>query len=311
MNFRDTLTTSSYILMEGSIRERLHREFEVAMDPHIQHSRMIYDSKGREVLEKIYRQYMDIGCRYQTPLLVLTPTRRANREQIKLAGMEQYDVNGDCFRWLNNVRQQYQDYAQNIFIGGLGGCRGDAYKPGESLSREEAYRFHQYQIRALVEAGVDFLIAETLPALEEALGIAGVMSQPGCPYMISFVIRSDGTVLDGTRIGDAIRAIDETVSPAPLCFMVNCVHPSILARAIAVNEDRELICSRVWGIQGNTSRKSPEELDNALELQTEEAIPFAQSMMELYQAYGLKILGGCCGTNERHIEELARRLMVS
>ena len=152
---------------------------------------------------------------------------------------------------------------------------------------------------------MDFILAATLPAVSEALGIAAAVSQCGIPYGLSFVIRSDGRILDGTPLQTAIEKIDATVDPAPLFYQINCVHPTIFKEALKHSDPGS---GRILGLQANTSLKSPEELDGLDYLDTSEPKEFAESMLALHTQFGLKIIGGCCGTDHRHIEEIAKRL---
>ncbi|HNY10269.1 MAG TPA: homocysteine S-methyltransferase family protein [Candidatus Wallbacteria bacterium] len=282
--------------------ERVRRE-NIDMDPFLLNAGLIYNEKGKNALEKIYKQYLAIGKFYDVPMIVLTPTWRANKERIEQSPFSCNNVNRDCFSFLNKIRASYGNYAKNIFIGGLIGCKGDAYKPAEGLSIEEAYEFHRYQIEALSESGVDFLIAETIPTLSEAIGISKLMAETGKYYVISFVIRPNGELLDGTSLNDAISKIDLTVKPEPLFYMVNCVHPSVLRCAlISKNVDAEIIGKRLLGIQANASSLSPEELDQSDKIHSDDKNKFVALMKNLHVEYGLKIFGGCCGTDASHIQ---------
>jgi len=85
MNFVDTINSSAFILTEGAVIERLNRDPSVDLDPHILNSGLIYDDQGRTALEIIYRQYIDIGLKYNFPILLSAPTWRANPERIDAA----------------------------------------------------------------------------------------------------------------------------------------------------------------------------------------------------------------------------------
>jgi homocysteine S-methyltransferase len=260
-------------------------------------------------LEEIYRQYLDIGQRYNLPLMISAPTWRAGRDRIAAAGLADYDLNGDNFRFLASLRDGYDNYANRVFIYGLMSCRGDAYKPEEAMSANASAEFHAWQAEALATAGVDFLLAATLPALSEAIGLAQAQAATGLPYIISFVARPEGTLLDGTPLNYAIGTIDSAVAPPPLAYMINCTHASVFRSAILnVNNSSPLVRERVIGLMANTAALSPEELDASTELVEEAPEIFGKSVSALYGELGLKVLGGCCGTDERHIECLAREL---
>ncbi len=307
MDFSQALVNAEFILAEGAVIERLRRDPAVTLDPHIANAGLVYSADGRAALARLYTQYLDIGRAYNLPMMVLTPTWRANPERLRLARFaDAAAVNGDSVRFLAGIRAGYGHYAGRIFLGGLMGCRGDAYNPAAALSPDEAAEFHRPQARALVGAGVDFLLAATLPAFSEALGMARAMAETGAPTILSFVLRPTGTLLDGTPLCEAIARIDAAVSPRPCAYLANCVHPRVYAAALtcALAQDPAAI-GRIIGLQANTSAKSPEELDGLNTLDSEAPEPFAAAMLDVRRQFGARILGGCCGTDERHIAAIA------
>jgi homocysteine S-methyltransferase len=308
--FPEFFEKSQCILGEGAVIERLRRNSELDLDPQIVNSAFIYDKGKRIALSGIYRQYLDIGLKYNLPLLLSTPTWRASRERIEKAGYEKADVNGDNFRFLDGIRKRYGEYANKIVICGLLSCRGDAYNQSEALTSNDAHKFHSWQANRLAEAGVDFLLAATLPALSEATGLATALAATGKPYIISFVFRSDGTMLDRTPLQDAISIIDTDVNPKPIAYMANCTHASIFKTAIMHETNSSLtVRKRVAGLFANTAALEPEELDNSEKLVEEDPQIFGKSVANLHGELGMKILGGCCGTDDRHIDNLAKRLV--
>lgn len=307
--FSEFLKRSRCILGEGAVIERLRRNADFELDPHIVNSAFIYDDAKRAALAAICRQYLDIGFEHDLPLLLSTPTWRAGRERIAAAGYEGLDVNGDNFRFLDALRKSYGQYAQKVAICGLLSCRGDAYKPDAALAPAEAREFHAWQAARLSEAGADFLLAATLPALSEATGIASALAATGKPYLVSFVVRPEGTLFDGTPIKDAVASIDAAVAAGPLAYLVNCTHASIFRSALLheVNSS-PLVRERVVGLLANTAALSPEELNNSVGLVEEEPEAFGRCVAGLHGEFGMKILGGCCGTDDRHIRCLAKEL---
>jgi homocysteine S-methyltransferase len=187
------------------------------------------------------------------------------------------------------------------------GCAGDAYRPETGLPEKEATDFHRPQTQALAAAGADCLLAATLPHLGEARGIARVMAACGIPYLLSFIVRPDGALLDGTPLGEAVASIDTAIAPAPLCYLVNCVHPRHFESAMQSQGDRRMVRDRVIGLQANASARSPEELDGSACLDADPPEVLADAMLRLHRRFGTKILGGCCGTDDRHIAWIARR----
>jgi homocysteine S-methyltransferase len=70
-----------------------------------------------------------------------------------------------------------------------------------------------------------------------------------------------------------------------------------------------LVRERVIGLLANTASLSPEELDASSILVEEEPEMFGKCVSSLHNELGMKILGGCCGTDNRHIECLAQNLV--
>ena len=310
MDFLEAVKTEPVILTEGAVIERLNRDERIQLDPDIVNSGLIYDSHSREALSDVYRQYIDIGLFYDLPMITLAPTWRANPERIRKSGFyEKSHLNADCVRFLDDIRQSYGAYASAIFVGGLMACRGDAYQPGEALSRDEAADFHKQQARELADADTDFIMAATLPAISEALGLAAAIANCGHPYVVSFIIQPDGSLLDGTPLHEAIARLDAEIQPQPLFYMVNCVHPSVFEKTLhQIIRTSPGVKHRIAGLQANTSAKSPEELDGLSYLDTAEPGEFADAMLSLHTDLGMKIIGGCCGTDNRHMEETAKQI---
>jgi len=309
ISFAKFLEISPCILGEGAVIERLRRSGDLELDPYLVNSAFIYEGAKRAALETICRQYLDIGREFGLPLLMSTPTWRASRERIEAAGLTGVDVNGDNVRFLDALRKSYGGYAEKVAICGLMSCRGDAYNHADALAVDEAREFHAWQAGKLAEAGVDFLLAATLPAFSEATGLALALAATGQPYIISFVVRPEGTLLDGTPLKDAIAGIDAAVTPRPLAYMINCTHVSFAREALTHGSNSSpLVRQRVIGLLANTAALSPEDLNESTNLVEEDPETFGKSVAGLHRELGLKILGGCCGTDDRHIRSLAAQL---
>lgn len=294
------------ILMEGAFGERLKREYTVEFDPHVDMTRMIEQEEGRRALRKLYLEYAGIAEKHGLPFMTMPTSRRADYDRMQKAGCRRELL-------LENiafVREVLSSKTQT-FVGGLLGNRGNAYTgEGAITSQEEARRYHAWQAEAYAEAGADFLMAGIMPTLPEVTGMAQALSDTGLPYIISFTIEQSGCLVDGTRICDAIKHIDrETGMRKPLCYITNCVHPSIVYRAISQPFNRsDLVKTRFLGVQANASPLSFKELDGCVELKSSEPAALGRSMLRLTEVMDMRIFGGCCGTDGRHLEEIAKRL---
>lgn len=303
LSFADTYQKAPIILTEGAIVERLRREYHIPLDNDIVHAGLIYDDKYRDILVDIYKQYMDIAESFRLPIMIMTPTRRVNSERVSRSVYHDKNIIADNVAFLNQLRSEY---STPVYIGGLTGCRGDAYDPAMSLSINDSIKFHLPHLQSFKEAGVDFLFAGIMPALAESIGMAKAMEATGLPYIISFMIRKEGVLLDGTSINDAIADIDSKTETHPLCYTVNCVHPDILHQALnSPLNNTPLVKVRFKGIQANASCLSPEELNECACLKSSSPTELAESMMSLHKDFPLKIVGGCCGTDNTHMRKFA------
>jgi len=299
----DFLERYRLILTEGAVIERLSRDPKVTLDRQVLNAVLFLKPAGERAMAAIYQEYLTIGRELDLPLILATPTWRANQERVSASAYRGWDLNREAVRFIQALGEEAGDYQGKVLIAGLMGPRGNAYDPAEALAEGEAARFHSWQAESLAQAGVDFLQAATMPALSEAVGMARAMAQTGRPYSVSFVIRGEGRLLDGTPLAEAIETLDQKVSPRAWFMGINCVHPTVLARAL--ESQPAWIRGRLLALQANTSTKSPEELDGSAETETEEPDLFARAMIGLGHDFGLRILGGCCGTDGRHIRALA------
>lgn len=308
MKLQSALDHHPFVITEGAIIERLRREMAAALEPHILHAAFLYAQDTARQLETLYRSYLDVGRALDVPIMVFSPTWRASPERLALAGYpDAVAVNIDGVRFLRAIAASYGDYSSRIIVGGLMACRGDAYTASMAMSADAAARFHRPQVDAFVAAGVDVIKAATLPALSEALGLARTLSEAGCPYSLGFVIRPEGTLLDGTPLSDAVSVIDGAVGRAPDAYMLDCTHPATALSAIGALGERWLeIAGRVTGIQANGADLPPEALDNLDHLACDTPASLAAGVNRLYREHGFTILGGCCGTDERHIAAIGR-----
>lgn len=307
MSFNKIFRESKIILTEGALVERLKTEFNLEMDSSINHAGLIYSKP--EILELLYRQYINIGEEYNLPIMIMTPTRKVNFELLNKSKFRNKAILSDACAFLNRIKENYIGYSQNIMIGGLLGCKGDAYSGDKILGIEESFIFHKQQTVQFQKEKIDFLFAGIMPEINEAIGMAMAMAETNIPYIISFMLRKDGRLLDGTALSDAIETIDKRVGLKPTCYMTNCIHPTNLIEALNNNINRKTSqLKRFSGIQANASILSCEELENCNTLQQDDFTNIVEEMYFLQKHFGLKIFGGCCGTNDEFIGNLAKKL---
>lgn len=305
MNFKDCIENNNSILMEGALGERLKREYKLNFDEAVVMAGLVYSKEGRTALEEIWKEYLTITERFNLPFLATTPTRRVNRDRVGNSRYSQCIVK-DNVEFLQNIQKMSR---VPMFAGGLLGCKGDAYTGEGALDVEESKRFHKWEVELFAQSGIDFLFAGIIPTVLEAAGIALAIQEFHIPYIISFTIQKDGCLIDGTRIYDAITYIDNLTEYPPVGYMTNCVHPRIVYQALEQTfNDNDVVHKRFFGIQANTSPLSYAELDHSVDLKSSDPVELADEMIKLRELSPFKIFGGCCGTDGRHMEEIAKRI---
>jgi homocysteine S-methyltransferase len=217
-DFERAVRESALMLTDGGIETRVMFETDVSRPPHVQVATLVDDPAGGPVLREIYGSYIDAASSSGLRVVIGTPTFRASLNFVRVAGLGGEEavrrLNRDAAMMLREIRAD-SNY-RPVHIAGVIGPSGDAYRPEEALSAGKASEYHGLQADALSRSGVDFLCAPTFPAVEEALGAGLAMGNTGLPYVVSFVLRRDGRVLNGTPLHAAIERIDGAASPAPL-----------------------------------------------------------------------------------------------
>lgn len=303
MNFVATLRASRVILTEGAIAERLRRRDDIQLHPTLFTTPLIFEEHGRNCLREIYCQYRDIARDAQVPVLLCAPTWRVDRNRTAIAGFN-LSLNRAAVRFMRDLQEVWQEPTSPVFIGGLVGPKNDCYTAADALSAAEAEDYHSWQIGELAESGVDVVVGQTFPAVSEALGVARACAKAGVDCLISFVINRKGEVLDTTPIADAVAKIDSETVVQPAGFMVNCVYPTFL---LPEKQPTKLF-TRLVGIQANASSLDHDQLDGSSLLQQDALQEWGKLMLSLHRDFGVKILGGCCGTDDSYLRYIAQGL---
>lgn len=268
---------------------------------------LLESDDGRALVRAYYRAYVAIARAAGAGLLLETPTWRANPDWGSAIGYDAARLAGanrDAVRLLTGLRDGEAADLPDVLVTGMLGPRGDGYAPESLQSPEEAQRYHSAQIEAFAEAGADRVSALTMTHAGEAIGVVRAARDHGLPVTISFTVETDGRLPDGSTLAEAITAVD--AAAAPDAYLVNCAHPEhVLAGLERPDADTGGWRERVSGTRVNASVLSHAELDEATELDEGDLDRLVAGQQRLTEALGgLSILGGCCGTDARHVAAL-------
>ena len=265
---------------------------------------LLGDERGRAGLDAYYRGFLDIAAATGVGFVLDSPTWRANPDWGASLGYDRQQLgaaNRAAIAQLAKLQQEHSGAAP-VVVNGCIGPRGDGYDPGKLMTADEARDYHRWQIVQLAEAGADMATALTMTNLAEAEGIAAAAREVGIPLVVSFTVETDGRLPTGMALCEAVSRIEDSHGDAVAYYMINCAHPTHFADAL----DDDLLRARVGGIRANASRMSHAELDEAEELDDGNPRELASDYRGLIAALpNLCVLGGCCGTDHRHVAAIA------
>jgi homocysteine S-methyltransferase len=273
---------------------------------------LVDDEDGRWLLSRYYDAYAEIAAKVGVGLTLDAPTWRANWDWAAKVGYGDPSaldrVNRVAVEFMHGLAERYRgEYGiADVRVGGLHGPRGDGYVADADVDPDEAADYHAAQVRAAAAAGADQVTALTLTGTGEAIGFVRAVRDAGLPAAVGFTVETDGRLPDGTLLRDAIARVDEEASPD--YYLVNCAHPTHVAPGLSPGspaDGDDAWLSRIEGLRPNASRMSHAELDEAPELDEGDVTELAQGVDGLRaQLPGLRIVGGCCGTDSRHVAAL-------
>ncbi|KAA0699899.1 homocysteine methyltransferase [Neorhizobium sp. P12A] len=269
--------------------------------PHFASVILLERPEGREQLKQYYRRYLAIARQHGTGFILDTATWRANADWGEKLGYDAQALkalNESAVDLLIDLRREYERPQVPIVINGSMGPRGDGYKASD-MGAAEAEDYHSAQIATFAGTEADMVTALTLTNIDEAIGIATAAKKYHMPCVISFTVETNGHLVTGRTLRDAIESVDAATNAAPAYYMINCAHPSHFEGVL--DHDSRWI-KRIAGLRANASKMSHTELDESDTLDAGDPADLGRRYSHLVSRMPhMRVLGGCCGTDERHI----------
>lgn len=272
---------------------------------------LIDNAAAKAALDTYFDHFLGIAERAGAGFVLDTITWRGCTVWAEKLGVSEAELLAMSVRsveFAKQVRERWSGRVEPILVNGVIGPADDAYRPGALPTAEVADALHRPQIETLADAGVDLISAITMTNIGEAVGISRCAAKTGLPVVISFTVETDGRLPTGDLLGEAIEAVDSATDAAPAYYMINCAHPDHFRDAIATGKTW---INRIGGLRANASRLRHEELDKFEELDQGDPAEFGHLHVDLARHLpNLRVVGGCCGTDFRHVgcisEELHR-----
>ena len=295
--------TNDLVLTDGGLETTLVFHERVDL-PQFAAFPLLDAAEGREVLRRYFERFLAIAREHGARLHLDTPTWRANPDWGALLGFDRDGlerINRDAVAFARELASSAPDV--DVRIVGVVGPRGDGYVVEDRMTADEAAAYHGVQVGALASAGADVVAAITMTYADEAIGVVRAAVAAEVPVIVSFTVETDGRLPDGSTLADAIAAVEDATGGAAEGFMVNCAHPSHFEDAL---DGPPAWRARISGVRANASTLSHAELDAAEELDEGDPADLARRYVELGERLpALRILGGCCGTDHRHVAAIA------
>jgi S-methylmethionine-dependent homocysteine/selenocysteine methylase len=267
---------------------------------------LLRDEAGVAELTRYFEEYLSIARVHRTGFVLESATWRANPDWAARIGTPPdalARLNRKAVEMLVPIRERYAKDVAPIVISGAIGPRSDAYRPTDIMSEDEAERYHSVQIATFAETDADMVTAFTLTNVPEAIGIVRAAEKLGLPVAISFTVETDARIPTGPTLREAIERVDDATAGGPAYYMINCAHPTHFGPALEAGESWT---ARIRALRANSSRKSHAELDESPEIDEGNPAELGSQYRELRERFPhINVLGGCCGTDHRHVRQIA------
>jgi homocysteine S-methyltransferase len=275
--------------------------------PHFAAFHLLRNQGGREALRRYFEPYIKIAKAHGAGFILESPTWRASSDwggKLDYSTSALAAANREAIELMRELRDAHETDETPMVISGCVGPRGDGYVADQMMTPEESQRYHAKQIDVFAQSGADMVTAITMTNTNEAIGIVRAARKAGLPVAIALTVETDGRLPTGEDLGLAVDAVDAATDKGAAYFMINCAHPTHFTDRL---DEGGAWLSRLRGIRANASRRSHAELNESPDLDDGDPVELGNQYRELVRCYPLiNVLGGCCGTDHRHIERISQ-----
>ena len=270
---------------------------------------LLANESGRTELRDYFTPFLDLAVERGLGFILESPTWRANpswAEKIGYGPDELAAANRQAIELMVELRE-VAEAETPVVISGCVGPEDDGYAPGRTMTATEACAYHSTQVGTFAATDADMVTAITMTYAEEAIGVARAAAAAAVPAAIAFTVETDGRLPSGQPLADAVAQVDADPDSEVAYFMINCAHPTHFESVVGTGAHW---LERVRGLRANASMMSHAELDEATELDSGDPADLAARYVGLRELMPrLNVLGGCCGTDHRHVSAICSAVL--
>lgn len=308
MNHLSSIFKQKYYLSDGGLETTLIFHKGIPLNCFAAFE-LLQTDKGKTALAEYYQPYLALAEKYNLGFVLESPTWRASADwgfKLGYTHDELFALNKQSIKFMRELAQPFSTSVPHVVISGNIGPRGDGYKADNKMTPEQAKAYHLDQVKAFALADADVITAVTITYSDEAIGIVNAARSFNLPVVISFTVETDGNLPGGETLHEAIDHTDKATGYYAEHFMINCAHPQHFMHTLNADDDWK---KRIGGIRANASLKSHAELDESETLDIGDKCLLAAGYTQLFHLLPeLKVIGGCCGTDHSHIEEICKTM---
>jgi S-methylmethionine-dependent homocysteine/selenocysteine methylase len=270
---------------------------------------LLDDPDAAAAMAGMFERYLDTAAEHGFAAMMGGLDYRASPDWGQLLGYSREglaEMQHRSIDFLRSIAGPYAGQVAKILIVGVVGPRGDAYSLNKTITAAEAEDYHSVQLETLKQADIDLVWGATFNNVPEAVGLSRAAARIGLPLNISFTLDSTHRLKSGPSLKEAIETVDAEAGEArPDFYGINCSHPFEFEPALEPGDWFE----RVRSLRPNAAMMDKISLCKLGHLEEGDPVELGQLMGQLARRYPhIDVWGGCCGTWETHLNEIARNV---